>query len=520
MAVASYQTSPVFVPGFLSGGQVRTVQENTGYLYDTFRAYPLHGTYHGATDQVLYINYPQGAFYPIWGGGFVKTAGRDELLVQFAYQNAGVGYEHRADVYLYDQDGTPTLLEQISMTATSLTTVTRTYSLNSIAAGEGYYVIIFAGRTGTERITAGSGYPTAWHRIQIDQVVGRRPGGAARSGFPTLPTFAGDNDFIKTPAKLQALCTATDWLYESLTLFGRPGYAAVLQRPLDTQAALVQRVHHATVPLAPGRDQIRIRGRFEGVNSQRMSVSVGGVERWAQTYSNAVRTITNPWTIPISTSGLSLVSGNLARLGIDYQRIGDARRPRPRMSIVKIAAIGSHTSASWQAMTPFTALTDYATPAVQAELDRIATNLAAAKSQLDQVAFYLDTDRPLAWPWDTGQRYAYHPQGDVNAIKRTAENRLAPASFTRAGDILEVWGVNLRIVWGIPVFDLEDKEPATYTAMYEYPISSNPEAIEQRTVYLSGVRDKSGMPLSRGMDYWVIGDRLYDARERLAFGVV
>jgi hypothetical protein len=517
MAIAQYQTNPIFVKGFLSGGQARIVQENTQYLYDTLRSFPLHGTYHATNDQVLWINFPQNAFYPVWAGGFYKTAGRDELFVNFAYQCAGAGYEHRADIYIYNANLQPTLLEQIRMAATSLTPVSRTYNISSLPADQPYFVVIFAGRTGSQRNTAGSGYPNFWHRIQIDSVVGRPAGAATVTGFPALPTFSGDNNFISTPNKLNALCAAADWLFTRATMFRRPGYSGVVQRALDTQITNDQRVHHASVPYCSGRNTLLIRGRFESVNQQRMSVEIGGTELWSQAYNNPTRTVYDPWEIPIDISGLGLANFSTFRAGIDYQRTSTVRAPRPRLSVYEIAAVGAHFSGSYQAMNPLTALNDYSVPTLQAELDKISTNLAAAKSQYDTLAFYLERDRPYSWQWDTSQRYAYHPQGDPNSVDRDERTWLAPACFVRNFDVLDVWGINMRIVWGVPTFDLEDKVPATYKPYYEYKVSEDPEAIEQRTVYLDAVKDKD-FPLARGMNYWLVADRLYYAGERAVFG--
>jgi hypothetical protein len=519
---AKYQTSPVFTPGYLSRGQVRSVARNTQYLYDLIRAWPIRAQYHATATTALYMNYPQNATYPVWVGSFIKSTGRDELYVRFAYQCAvSSSYAHRADIYLYDMDGAGTLLGQVTMTATSLTVYTGTFNISGlVSADEGYYVIIYATRTGASRNTTPAGYPGYWHRIQIDRVVGRKASGASVSGYPVAPTFSGDATAIGSPTKLNGLCASSDWLFDRVTRHRIPGYAGVLQKVLDTQHTNAERVHHATALYLPGRTTLHVRGRYEAVNQQTIGISSQGVTLDSTTYNHPARTIYegDDFDQEIALSGLGYATGDLIRIGVDYTRTSAARLPRPRLSIYDISLIGSHSSAGWAAMADLAVLTGMTYSSLCTQLDVISANLGRVKSQYDALAPHLEADEPFVIAWDTSLRYAYHPQGDPNSIDRNERNLLAPAAFTRRGDVLDCWGVGMEIVWGIPSWDMDaDKQPATYETLYSYKVSESPDAIEQRTVYLDAVEDK-GMPLAKGMDYWLRGPRVYGAWERYLFG--
>lgn len=344
--------------------------------------------------------------------------------------------------------------------------------------------------------------------------------GGIPAGFPTLPVFTGATSL--TASDLNALVTAQEYLFDRIQEASVPATAGYLEQDateLDLADGWVT-IRHGFIRHLADHTTLALAGRLVPTDGQQLRVMVNGQAAFTQTVNGPV--IIDPWEPTGSYDGTGIPSGTDLLVELQYLRTSVPRPPKAAATRYSLRLLEARRTSLPPAVPAI--LSDDASSVdldLRPYLQGIRDMLSSAYGAFQGKASVIDRDWPMDWQWEGPAGWNRHIVGGVAAgnkgldPERQGERMRLPACFQRTGDLLTVFGRNVRIHWG-PFKPAEaGKNPRELSFAYSQQLTQG-EADTSTSVWLDTLDGGNGATIPNGQAYYITADRLLDARERIA----
>lgn len=326
-------------------------------------------------------------------------------------------------------------------------------------------------------------------------VVGAYVSPISKSSWPGVPTFT---TATINASKLNQLYNAQVWLYDRINMVPMVPSRLILSKIGPFRPSDIHVVYVGQVVRGYSADSLRVHGYALNQTSPGMRYKI---------YLNNVLTATSStfgtgWHEIDETISLSGVSvGDYAEVIVKAEVVTAAAQSdwkQSRWSLDIVGTTGSYTYATlpdafaYGSMTPANLVT---------ALNSLSTSLSTVKSRID-AAPHIFSRAPVQRWW-----YGYDDNTDMYLPKR------ATVKAYRRGDILTVYGKDVKLGWGPATFTY--REDRGFTDYDDYSYQNTEQIIDADKVETKDVYLDSYPSLLQGQKFFVLGENCYYVEELL-----